>query len=70
MKEKTAYVTTFCNFAHNLKTGRPIGHECYILPPKALAQERSGHIAAAICTINKLGKGPIVTGRARKGGGL
>lgn len=33
------YVTTFCNFAHNLKTGRPIKHECFIIPPKLLKIE-------------------------------
>jgi hypothetical protein len=33
------YVTTFCNFAHSLKTGRPIDHECYIIPPKLLKME-------------------------------
>jgi len=65
---RDAYVTTFCNFPHSLKSGRPIGHECHILPVKALMQERDGDIAHAICTLNKLGKGPIVKGnRLRKG---
>lgn len=36
------YCTSFCNFGHSLKTGRPIGHECYILDPKALQAERDG----------------------------
>jgi hypothetical protein len=36
---KDFYVTTFCNFAHDLKTGRPISHECYIIPPKLLKLE-------------------------------
>ena len=36
------YVTTFCNFAHNVKTGRPLGHECYVLPPAALRAEMAG----------------------------
>ena len=36
------YVSTFCNFAHNKKTGRPIGHECVIIPPAALKAEMAG----------------------------
>ena len=36
------YATSFCNFGHNLKTGRPVAHECYILPPTMLAAERAG----------------------------
>ena len=34
------YRTSFCNFGHNLKTGRPVGHECYIIPPELLRAER------------------------------
>ena len=37
---KHFYVTTFCNFAHSTVSGRPIGHECYIIPPKLLVAER------------------------------
>jgi hypothetical protein len=60
------YVTSFCNFAHSLKTGRPIGHECYILPPKGLQAERDGRIDDAIELFQK--KGPIVRGRSSPGG--
>jgi hypothetical protein len=52
------YCTTFCNRAHNVKTGRPIDHECYILPPAALQAERAGDMDR--------GKGPIVRGRKAK----
>lgn len=38
------YVTTFCNFAHATATGRPIGHECYILDPKKLQLEATGQM--------------------------
>jgi hypothetical protein len=34
------YVTSFCNFAHSLKTGRPIRHECITIPPRLLRAER------------------------------
>jgi len=36
------YCTSFCNFGHSLKTGRPIGHECFVLDPKMLQRERAG----------------------------
>lgn len=39
MKRKI-YCTSFCNSGHDLKTGRPIEHECYIIPPKLLRAER------------------------------
>lgn len=42
------YCTTFCNFAHNVKTGRPVGHECRIIPPAALRAEIDGDYAKAI----------------------
>lgn len=60
------YVTSFCNFAHSLKTGRPLAHECYILPPRGLIAERDGRIDEAIKLFAKK-KGPIVRGRASYG---
>jgi hypothetical protein len=36
------YATTYCNRPHDVTTGRPIGHECYILSPKGLQAERRG----------------------------
>ena len=58
------YVTTFCNFAHSTKTGRPIGHECYILDPKKLQLEREGRFDE----IDDVRRSPleVVRGRARK----
>lgn len=41
------YVTTFCNFAHRIKDGKPIGHECYVLPTEALVAERDGRMEHA-----------------------
>ena len=40
--------TTYCNFPHRLKDGKPIGHECYIIPPAALQAERDGDMPRAI----------------------
>ncbi len=42
------YVTTFCNFAHRLKDGKPLNHECYVLPPRALRLEWFGRFEEAI----------------------
>lgn len=50
-----AYVTTFCNFPHRLRDGRPIGHECYVIPPAALRAEVAGNIALA-CDLIQTGK--------------
>lgn len=46
--ERPFYCTTFCNFAHYLDTGRPIAHECYVIPPAALKIEREQGAAAAL----------------------
>jgi len=61
------YVTTFCNFPHNTKTGRPIGHECYILPVAMLKAEMDGDYALACSILQDKGKGPVVNGRNAKG---
>lgn len=34
------YCTSFCNYGHAIATGRPVGHECYVIPPKLLIAER------------------------------
>jgi hypothetical protein len=36
------YATTFCNRGHKLSNGYPVGHECYVLDRKKLADEREG----------------------------
>jgi len=42
------YVTTFCNRPHRLSDGKPIKHECRVIPPAALEAERSGDTDKAI----------------------
>lgn len=42
------YTSTYCNFGHDVKTGKPIGHECVVIPPKALAAEIAGNYDRAI----------------------
>ena len=41
------YCTTFCNKAHLVSNGKPVEHECRILPPKALHVEMSGNFEKA-----------------------
>jgi hypothetical protein len=42
------YCTSYCNHGHSLQNGRPLNHECYVLPPKALALEMHGKTERAI----------------------
>lgn len=51
MTDIYAYVSTYCNHAHRMADGKPIKHECYVLPPLALKLEREGDIAGAIRVI-------------------
>jgi len=47
-EENPIYVSTYCNFAHRMSDGKPIEHECRIIPPKALQAEKDGNITEAI----------------------
>lgn len=49
----TQYVTTYCNFPHRLRDGKPIKHECGILPPAALRAEMAGDMPLAQSLIQK-----------------
>jgi len=42
------FCTSYCNHGHSMTTGRPVNHECIIIPPAALAAEREGDISTAI----------------------
>lgn len=58
------YVTTFCNKAHRMRDGKPVAHECYVLPPAALRAERDGDMRRAIELIQAA---PRVVSRGVKG---
>lgn len=47
------YCTTYCNRGHELATGIPVGHECFILPPEALRLEREDKFEESIRAIRK-----------------
>ncbi len=46
------FTTTYCNFAHRLSDGKPVEHECRIIPPAALAAERDGDIGRALAILS------------------
>ena len=48
LKQGEYYVTTYCNFAHCLRTGNPINHECRHIPVAALRAEIDGDFEEAI----------------------
>ena len=49
---RAIYATSFCNFGHDVLTGRPVGHECYVLHPEDLRIEARGSDAevSALCS--------------------
>lgn len=47
-KKGNFYVSTYCNHPHNIKTGKPIRHECRIIPPAALRAEMAGDYETAV----------------------
>lgn len=49
------YVSTYCNFPHSMKDGKPIRHGCRVLPPAALRLERNGLVPEAIQLLQKEG---------------
>ena len=55
------YTTSFCNFAHRLKDGMPVNHECYVLNPRGLAAEIAGDYTFRPFRTNRTSKGIRVT---------
>lgn len=49
--EPGPYVTTYCNRYHGAD-GKPLDHECFVLPRGAIAAERAGHYQQAIDLID------------------
>lgn len=42
------FCTSYCNKGHCLDTGKPVEHECIVIPVKALEYEMDGNIKRAI----------------------
>lgn len=49
--------TTYCNHGHDLATGVPVGHECYVLPPSGLRAEFERDYTSATEIFNLWSKG-------------
>lgn len=47
------YCTTYCNHGHCMQTGKPVAHECYVLPAAALAAEYASDYETAIDIISR-----------------
>jgi hypothetical protein len=62
------FSTSFCNFGHDTTTGRPIDHECYVLPIAMLDAERRGDFNEANRILSNVDfkRGGMVRGRTRK----
>jgi hypothetical protein len=45
--------TSHCNFTHRLSDGKPVEHECSVLPPEALRLERTGDVSGAVAVIER-----------------
>ena len=41
------YCTSYCNRGHRLSDGKPVQHECRIIPPAALEAERNDDFSLA-----------------------
>lgn len=46
-ESEPAYVTTYCNRPHRIRDGKPVGHECAIIPPASLNAEMNGDFKLA-----------------------
>ena len=55
-KDHRIYCTSYCNFGHRLSDGKPVDHECYILPPAALEAEREDNYELACELISKVNR--------------
>lgn len=51
-KAPRIYCTSYCNRGHYMKSGKPVGHECRVIPPEALKAEREGNYERAIAILS------------------
>ncbi len=59
---KETYCTTFCNKLHRLVDGKPVDHECFVLPTEALKLEKEGNVSSALAILNRWNKRRIHRG--------
>jgi len=46
------FCTSYCNQGHRISDGKPVDHECYVLPTEALVAEMRGDIDKAIAILS------------------
>lgn len=51
--EPEVFVTHYCGKGHYMTTGKPVDHECRIIPGKALRYERDGDVRGAVDALQK-----------------
>ena len=56
------YCSTFCNNAHRLYDGKPVNHQCFVLPTEMLYAEQRGDFARAQLVMTKWKKRRIHNG--------
>lgn len=61
------FCTSFCNQGHRLLDGKPVEHECYVLPTEALHAERVGDIERASAVLGAWKKRRVHKGVRAKG---
>ena len=61
------YCTSFCNFGHRLKDGKPVEHECYIIRPEMLRMEHEHGARACLDYMRETGEN-FHTGRMMRRG--
>lgn len=61
------FQTSFCNRGHRLSDGKPVEHECYVLPTEALHAERDGDFERARAVLGAWKKRRVHKGVRMKG---
>jgi len=49
----TYYITSYCNKPHRVVDGKPLKHECRVIPPTALRAEIRGEFGIAMDILAK-----------------
>ncbi len=60
--ETGVYLTSFCNQGHEIRTGKPVEHECYVLVPAAIRAEMDDKVTEYLAS-----GAPVHHGRVHKG---
>lgn len=60
-QRRRCYISSLCNFMHDVATGEPVDHHCVKIPLPAIAAERRGDFDRA----NEILRGRTLTTRSR-----